>query len=54
MQFTHPRLVRCLALVAIVTSAAFAQTQTFNSGSTGADGALNLTTPGRSTLIQRR
>jgi hypothetical protein len=46
MQFTHPRLVRCLVVAAILTAVPFAQSQTFSSGSTGADGPLNLTTPG--------
>jgi hypothetical protein len=40
-------MLGCL-LVSILCSAnvGFAQTQTFNSGSNGSDGALNLTTPG--------
>jgi hypothetical protein len=46
MQFTHSRLVRCLGVAAMVTAAPFVQGQAFNSGSTGADGPLNLTTPG--------
>jgi hypothetical protein len=43
IRFTLGTLVRAAALAALCASAVFAQ---FNSGSTGADGALNYTTPG--------
>src|SRR6202521_6065589 len=46
MQFTHPKLLRFLAVVAVITGAPFVRSQTFNSGSTGTDGPLNLMTPG--------
>jgi hypothetical protein len=43
---TYPALARFLIVAAAITEAASPQSQTFSSGSTGADGALNLTTPG--------